>query len=491
METPRRHRSSSTLPADAGLLRLVRLVASGLASTAGFDVDELDDLRIAVDEAVAALLEGGDGTRLPLRFERRRRAGGDDRAPTPASGSARPSTPIASSCRPRSSAPCATSTSSTWSTAVGPGADLPSAPASGLRRRRGRHWIARPTRRHPGTEKRRWQRFRAYKADPTPRRTAQRPRRGVRLGGPALRPPVRRPRRALRRPPAGRACSACSRRSPLRPRARHVVRELRPADRARRAAPPLPRHHLGGPGASAAEGPPRRGRRHHRLPRHRERPAADARSGRRPPRDPRRARARGARRRRRLPLVAAQHDRRAGRRRRARTPACCSAATTPTSPTAEDRVLLRQAMADAAASGAPHPRAALRRRPLAERDRRAGRRQPGARVAACCARASACCRSNSATPATTATASPTTSRGSTEPLVRARAGAASGEEVEEPGDGEDLLHGAVHPGERHRAAGLEGPLACLHEHLDARGVAEAKVGDVDRDRRGCQRRKRW
>ena len=58
-----------TLPADSRLLRLVRLVASGLASTAGFDVDQLEDLRIAVDEAVAALLEGGDGSRLALRFE--------------------------------------------------------------------------------------------------------------------------------------------------------------------------------------------------------------------------------------------------------------------------------------------------------------------------------------------------------------------------------------------------------------------------------------
>lgn len=58
-----------TIPADARLLRLVRLVASGLASTAGFDVDELDDLRIAVDEAVSALLEAGDGSKLPLRFD--------------------------------------------------------------------------------------------------------------------------------------------------------------------------------------------------------------------------------------------------------------------------------------------------------------------------------------------------------------------------------------------------------------------------------------
>jgi hypothetical protein len=57
-----------TIPADPRLLRLVRLVASGLASTAGFDVDELDDLRIAVDEAVTALLEGGNGSSLPISF---------------------------------------------------------------------------------------------------------------------------------------------------------------------------------------------------------------------------------------------------------------------------------------------------------------------------------------------------------------------------------------------------------------------------------------
>ena len=57
-----------TLPADSRLVRLVRLMASGLASTAGFDVDDLDDLRIGVDEVVAALLEGGDGSPLVLRF---------------------------------------------------------------------------------------------------------------------------------------------------------------------------------------------------------------------------------------------------------------------------------------------------------------------------------------------------------------------------------------------------------------------------------------
>lgn len=58
-----------SLPADSRVLRLVRLVASGLASIVGLDVDALDDLRIGIDEAVAALLEGGDGSRLELRFD--------------------------------------------------------------------------------------------------------------------------------------------------------------------------------------------------------------------------------------------------------------------------------------------------------------------------------------------------------------------------------------------------------------------------------------
>lgn len=57
------------LPADSRLVRVARLVASGVATTAGFDVEELEDLRIAVDELCAALVEGGDGSNLTLRFD--------------------------------------------------------------------------------------------------------------------------------------------------------------------------------------------------------------------------------------------------------------------------------------------------------------------------------------------------------------------------------------------------------------------------------------
>jgi serine/threonine-protein kinase RsbW len=57
------------LPADASLMRVARLVASGVATFAGFDFDELEDLRIAVDELCAALVEGGTGHTIALRFD--------------------------------------------------------------------------------------------------------------------------------------------------------------------------------------------------------------------------------------------------------------------------------------------------------------------------------------------------------------------------------------------------------------------------------------
>ena len=57
------------LPADTRLVRVARLVASGVATTAGFDVEEVEDLRIAVDELCTALVEGGDGGALLLGFD--------------------------------------------------------------------------------------------------------------------------------------------------------------------------------------------------------------------------------------------------------------------------------------------------------------------------------------------------------------------------------------------------------------------------------------
>lgn len=53
---------------DPRLVRLVRLVASGVASVTGLDLEGTEDCRIAVDELCAALIEvSGDGP-LELQF---------------------------------------------------------------------------------------------------------------------------------------------------------------------------------------------------------------------------------------------------------------------------------------------------------------------------------------------------------------------------------------------------------------------------------------
>jgi serine/threonine-protein kinase RsbW len=46
-----------SLPASPQYLRVVRLAASGIATNLGFDVDELDDLRVAVGELTTLALE--------------------------------------------------------------------------------------------------------------------------------------------------------------------------------------------------------------------------------------------------------------------------------------------------------------------------------------------------------------------------------------------------------------------------------------------------
>ncbi len=58
-----------TIPGDTRFLRIARLTAAALASDLGFNVDDIEDLRIAVDESCAAVISGAPaGTTLELRY---------------------------------------------------------------------------------------------------------------------------------------------------------------------------------------------------------------------------------------------------------------------------------------------------------------------------------------------------------------------------------------------------------------------------------------
>jgi serine/threonine-protein kinase RsbW len=59
-----------TIPASPQYVQVVRLVVAGLASRLGFTIDDIEDLKIGVDELASYLtgLQGRDGT-LELNFE--------------------------------------------------------------------------------------------------------------------------------------------------------------------------------------------------------------------------------------------------------------------------------------------------------------------------------------------------------------------------------------------------------------------------------------
>jgi anti-sigma regulatory factor (Ser/Thr protein kinase) len=59
-----------SIPSGADLLVLARLTAATVASRAGFDVEEVEDLRLAVDELCVALIRPGTDGTLTLEFTR-------------------------------------------------------------------------------------------------------------------------------------------------------------------------------------------------------------------------------------------------------------------------------------------------------------------------------------------------------------------------------------------------------------------------------------
>ncbi|HEY6416381.1 MAG TPA: hypothetical protein VIX41_09095 [Acidimicrobiales bacterium] len=56
-----------TAPAERSSVRLARLVASGVGAAAGFSIDDTEDLRIAVSELVALLVDGVDDPQLTIQ----------------------------------------------------------------------------------------------------------------------------------------------------------------------------------------------------------------------------------------------------------------------------------------------------------------------------------------------------------------------------------------------------------------------------------------
>jgi serine/threonine-protein kinase RsbW len=60
-----------SIPARSRYLRLARLTAAGIATDLGFSLQAIEDLRVAVDEVCALLIEGCEGTdaELELRYQ--------------------------------------------------------------------------------------------------------------------------------------------------------------------------------------------------------------------------------------------------------------------------------------------------------------------------------------------------------------------------------------------------------------------------------------
>jgi hypothetical protein len=56
------------LPPDPQLLRIVRLVASGLASLAELDLDGVEQVRVSADEVVSTLIEASAGGEVRIKL---------------------------------------------------------------------------------------------------------------------------------------------------------------------------------------------------------------------------------------------------------------------------------------------------------------------------------------------------------------------------------------------------------------------------------------
>ena len=56
------------LPGHSRFMRLARLLASGVATSCGLPLEEVEDFRVVVDEVCATLIEAGGGNPVRLSF---------------------------------------------------------------------------------------------------------------------------------------------------------------------------------------------------------------------------------------------------------------------------------------------------------------------------------------------------------------------------------------------------------------------------------------
>jgi serine/threonine-protein kinase RsbW len=57
-----------SVPGSLEYVRVVRLTAAAVAARLGFDVDDIEDLRVAVDEMASAVIEAGSGGDINFEF---------------------------------------------------------------------------------------------------------------------------------------------------------------------------------------------------------------------------------------------------------------------------------------------------------------------------------------------------------------------------------------------------------------------------------------
>jgi hypothetical protein len=70
VESPARELIQLSFPASGDLVVLARFTAATVAARAGFDIDEIEDLRLAVDELCVSLGPLGDGASVRMEFGR-------------------------------------------------------------------------------------------------------------------------------------------------------------------------------------------------------------------------------------------------------------------------------------------------------------------------------------------------------------------------------------------------------------------------------------